>query len=78
MSVIPSQRGTVWEKKPPEDNVYAGDHEGTSNITGKALLSLLYDLTTSLHQFTTCIVFSFSLVEHVEREEVGNDERTSK
>lgn len=75
---MPSQGGPVWEKNHPGDSVYAGNHEGTSNITGKAMLSLLYDLTPSLHQFSTCIVFSLSLVEHVEREEGGNDKRVSE
>eukprot|EP00957_Ditylum_brightwellii_P141682 10794158-Ditylum_brightwellii.AAC.1 len=70
-----SHRGTVWEKNHPGDNVYAGTHEGTSNITEYAMLSLLYDLTPSLHQFSICIVFSLSLVEHVEREEGGNGKR---
>ena len=75
---MPSQGGPVWEKNHPGDSVYAGNHEGTSNNTGNAMLSLLYDLTPSLHQFSTCIVFSLSLVEHVEREEGGNDKRVSE
>eukprot|EP00957_Ditylum_brightwellii_P008337 630970-Ditylum_brightwellii.AAC.1 len=77
MSVMPSHRGPVWEMNHPGDNVYAGNYGGTSNITGKAMLSSLYDLTPSLHQFSTCIVFSLLLVEHVEREEGGNGKRVS-
>eukprot|EP00957_Ditylum_brightwellii_P187715 14293904-Ditylum_brightwellii.AAC.1 len=73
-----SHRGPVWEKNYPGDNMYADNHEGTSNITGKAMLSLLYDLALSLHQFSTCTVFSLSFVEHVEREEGGNDKKVSE
>eukprot|EP00957_Ditylum_brightwellii_P074212 5638616-Ditylum_brightwellii.AAC.1 len=75
---MPSHRDPMWEKNHPGDNVYAGNHEGTCNITGKAMLSLLHDLTPSLHQFSTCIIFSLLLVEHVEREEGGNDKRVSQ
>eukprot|EP00957_Ditylum_brightwellii_P158476 12062777-Ditylum_brightwellii.AAC.1 len=75
---MPSHRGPVWEKNIPGDNVYAGNHEGISNITGKAMLSLLYDLTPTLRQFSTCIVFSLTLVEHIESEEGGNDKRVSE
>eukprot|EP00957_Ditylum_brightwellii_P169497 12900698-Ditylum_brightwellii.AAC.1 len=39
---MPSQRSLVWEKNHPEVNMYAGEYEGTSNITGKAMSSLLY------------------------------------
>jgi hypothetical protein len=75
---MPSHRGPVWEKNHPGGNMYAGNHEGTSNITGKSMLSLLYDLTPSLHQFSTWIVFSLSLVECVQSEEGGNDKIVSE
>eukprot|EP00957_Ditylum_brightwellii_P129096 9846970-Ditylum_brightwellii.AAC.1 len=75
---MPSHRGPVWENNHPGGNVYAGNHEGTSNITGKAMMSLLYDLTPSLHQVSTYIVFSLSLVEHIEREGGGNDKKVSE